>query len=245
MLFREAGMATSRLQTGDRRALLARVPIFSQLEPSEIDSLLGIATTKRLKPRDVLFRKGAEGSQLYVVVQGRLKCSTAGEEGKELVLRIMDPGEVLGDIALLDGNPRSATVTALDAAELLVIQRRDLLPFLRTHPDVAIKLLEAAAERVRRLSTLLEDTQFLNLPSRLARKLLALSDAYGVEADGGTQIELRLSQQDLGEMVGTTRESINKQLRTWTDEGVLTHENRVLTIRNEEVLEDLAQYSIL
>jgi CRP-like cAMP-binding protein len=179
------------------------------------------------------------------VVQGRLKCSTAGEEGKELVLRIMDPGEVLGDIALLDGNPRSATVTALEAAELLVIQRRDLLPFLRTHPNVAIKLLEAAAERVRRLSNLLEDTQFLNLPSRLARKLLALSDAYGVEADGGTQIELRLSQQDLGEMVGTTRESINKQLRTWADEGVLTHENRVLTIRNEAVLEDLAQYSIL
>lgn len=222
------------------RALLQGVPNFAQLEGRELDALLRISNTRELRSREVLFHKGAEGSQLFVIVRGRLKVTTAGEEGKELVLRIMDPGEVIGEIALLDGNPRSATITALEPAELLGIHRRDLLPLLREHPAICIKLLEVVAGRLRTLSQLVEDTTFLNLPSRLARKLLALGHAYGRRGPAGLHIELGLSQQDLGEMVGTSRESVNKQLRVWTEAGVLVMDRRRITIYEELELKRVA-----
>ena len=222
------------------RALLAKVPIFAELEASELEALLRITGQRRLRSREVLFRKGAHSSRTYVIVSGRCRASTAGRDGKELVLRIMDAGEVIGEISLLDGHPRSATVVALEPTELLVIERRDLLPFLHEHPEVAIKLLEVLGSRLRTASELLEDTLFLNLPARLSRKLLALAEAYGREGPAGLHIELRLSQRELGELIGTSRESINKQLRAWTEQGVLTMDRRQVTIHKPQVLEQLA-----
>lgn len=221
----------------DKRRMLERVSIFSQLAPAELDALLQIAASKRLRARETLLRKGDEGSQVYALMRGRLKVTAAGEDGKETVLRILDPGEVLGEIALLDGRPRSATVTALEPSELLVIQRRDLIPFLEQHPKVAIKLLEVVVGLVRSVSAQLEDTVFLNLPARLAKKLLALAETYGSEQPAGIQIDLRLSQHELGEMVGASRESINKQLRTWNAEGILLSERGFITIRDVGALE--------
>ena len=228
----------------DKPKALARVPIFAQLSPAEIEGLAEITATKRLKTREVLFRKGDEGSQAYVILSGRLKVTSAGEDGKETVLRIMDPGEVLGEMALLDGEPRSATLTALERVELLVLQRRDLLPFLEKHPKIGIKLIQAISGRLRSLSAQLEDRVFLNLPNRLARKLLALHDNYGKRQDGAVKIDLKISQGDLGEMVGTSRESINKQLRAWGDEGIATHEKGYITLLDLDKLEELAGYII-
>lgn len=227
------------------RGWLAKVPLFSQLGDGALDSLLHIASTRRLRPREVLFRKGSHGSQTYVIIRGRCRASTAAADGKELVLRIMDAGEVIGEISLLDGHARSATVSALEPTELLVIERRHLLPFLREHPEVAIELLEVLGRRLRTISELLEDTLFLNLPARLSRKLLALAEAYGREGPAGLHIELRLSQQDLGEMIGTSRESVNKQLRAWTEQGVLTMDRRHITIHRPEVLEQLARLAVV
>jgi len=228
----------------DKQKALARVPIFTQLSEAEIGGLAEITATKRLKSREVLFRKGDEGSQAYVILSGRLKVTAAGEEGKETVLRIMDPGEVLGEMALLDGEPRSATLTALERVELLVLQRRDLLPFLEKHPKIAVKLLQSISARLRSISATLEDRVFLNLPNRLARKLLALHDNYGKREDGAVRIDLKVSQGDLGEMVGTSRESINKQLRTWTDEKVAVHEKGYITLLDLDKLEELAGYML-
>lgn len=228
----------------DKRALLEKVSMFSPLEPAELDRLAQITAIKRLRTRQDLFRKGDDGSQAYVIISGRLKISSAGEDGKETVLRIMDPGEVVGEMAMLDGVPRSATATALEPCEFLVIQRRDLIPFLERHPRTAIKLLEAQMARVRALSAQLEDRVFLNLPSRLAKKLLALSDNYGVERPDGITIDLKLSQGELGEMVGTSRESINKQLRAWTEDGVVKSEKGYITIRDPDALEELAGFGL-
>ena len=235
----------SRSHHTDLRSLLKRVPNFFHLEERDLDALLAISATKELQPREVLFRKGAEGSQLFLILRGRVKVTTAGADGKELVLRIMDPGEVIGEIALLDGSPRSATITALEAVELLGIHRGDLLPFLHDHPAMAINLLESVAKRLRTLSELLEETTFLNVPSRLARKLLSLAHAYGRKGPAGLHIELGLSQQELGEMVGASRESVNKQMRAWTEDQVLSMDRRRITIYDESLLEKLARYSIL
>jgi CRP-like cAMP-binding protein len=228
----------------DRRGLLSRISILSPLEPREIDDLLKITITKRLRAGEILFRKGAEGSQAYAVMSGRLKVTASGEDGKEIVLRILDPGEVVGDIALLDSGPRSATVSAIEAAELLVLQRRDFLPFLERRPKVAVKLLARLGGWLRSLSEQLEDTLFLSIRARLAKKILALAASYGEPVAGGTRVTMRLSQSELANMVGATRESVNKELRRFSKHGAIRVENRYITVLDEEALHSASGYDV-
>jgi CRP-like cAMP-binding protein len=157
-----------------------------------------------------------------------------------VVFSILGPGEVFGEVALLGGTPRTATVTAIDPCELLIIDRRDFLSFLRGHPDVAINLLEVLAQRMKRVSEFVEDTLFLNLPLRLAKKLASLSRAYGQPHEQGLRLDLKLSQEEWGDLVGTTRESVNKQLRAWTEEGLITIDHGYIVIHDRSELEKLA-----
>ena len=138
------------------------------------------------------------------------------------------------------GTWRTATVTSIDTSELLIIDRRDFLSFLRSHPDVAIKLLDVLAQRMKRVSELVEDTLFLNLPLRLAKKLCSLSRQYGEPHEQGLRLDLKLSQEEWGDLVGTTRESINKQLRAWTEEGLVTVDHGYIVIHDRKELEKLA-----
>ncbi len=224
----------------DRRDSLARIPLFSRLEAAELDGLLRYSRSQRLAKGEELFHKGDPGSDVYVILSGRLKASTPSGSGSEVTFSIMDPGEVCGELAMLSGEPRSATIEAVEPCELLALGRREFMQFLREQPDVGIKLMGALAGRLQRVSELVEDTLFLNLPARLAKKLLALRDAYGEPTAEGVRIDLKLSQQDLGEMVGTTRESINKQIRAWESEGVLAMARGRVTILDVAALESLA-----
>jgi CRP-like cAMP-binding protein len=228
----------------DRRRLLQGVSIFSGLSDAELDVLLAATHTQRVPEGEVLFRKGEPGRQLYGVVQGRLRIFAVGPDGKEMVFHIADPGDVIGEIALLDSNPRSANVVAIEDAELLVLDRREFLPFLDRHPRVALELAELLAARVRRLSELAEDSILLALRARLAKKLVALARNYGEPAEGGTRIGLKLSQQALGDMVGTSRESINKQLRDWSQRGFVSFERGSLIVRDPRSLEALAHLAL-
>lgn len=228
----------------ERRRLLANVSLFSQLDDAALDGLLKLTSTRHLDEGEILFRKGEPGRQLYGVVQGRLKIYSAGRDGREVVFGLSDPGDVTGEIALLDSEPRSATVVALEPTELLTLDRRDFLPFLERHPRVAIRLAELLAERLRRLSELTEDKTLLALRARLAKKLVALARSYGKPAPDGTLIDLRLPQQALGDMVGTSRESINKQLRTWTQAGLVKSERGYITIRDLDELASLARFAM-
>jgi CRP/FNR family cyclic AMP-dependent transcriptional regulator len=224
----------------ERRALLARVPLFAALDEAHLSALVEATTTKRLKPRDELFHKDDEGTQVYVIASGRLKVVTTSADGTDVVFNILDAGEVVGELPLLAGGRRTATVAALEACELLVLHRRDFLQFLRTHPEAAVSLLAVLAERLTRVSELLEDTVFLNLPARLAKKLLYLCEHYG-EADGeGVRLTLKLSQAELGNLVGTSRESVNKQIRAWSEAGVLEMDRGEIRILRMAELERLA-----
>jgi len=225
----------------DKRKLLASISIFQTLPERDLEPLLEITTTRRLAKREYLCRKGDPGNQLYAIMEGRLRAIAESQEGKDVVFSIMDPGEVIGEIAMLDGEPRSATVQAVEDSTLLTLHRRDLLPFLGSRPAVAIELAEVLARRLRHLSELMEDTQFLTLPSRLAKKLVALSATYGHETPKGLRIELRLPQAELGELVGTSRESINKQLRAWSENGLLQFDRGYITICDRDGLEEMAR----
>jgi CRP-like cAMP-binding protein len=245
----EPEAAAAAGQTGaersvDRRRLLAGVSIFSSLDERALDALVRVTTTRTLEAGEVLFRKGDPGRQLFGVLAGRLKVLTSGADGKDFVMNLCDPGEVIGEIALLDSNPRSATIVAHERSRLLVLDRRDFLPFLERHPRVAIELAELLARRLRRLSELAEDSLLLALQARIAKKLLSLAERYGRPTPEGLLIDLPLSQQELGDMVGASRESINKQLRAWTQEGILLSSTGLFTLRNHAAFEALARLAI-
>lgn len=235
-------MAPSPALTPERkRELLARVPLFQGFGPRELDAVVPAARPVTVAARQEVFHKGDAGSQLYVVIDGRLKALTTSPEGDDVVFNVMGPGEVFGEVALLSESPRSATVRAIERCELLVLDRRDFLAFLKRSPDVAVRMLTVLAERLQRVSEFVEDVQFLNLPVRLAKKLVLFADRYGRDDEGGAvKIDLKLSQEEWGDLVGTTRESINKQMRAWGEEGLIRIDAGYVTLLQPEAIERLA-----
>ena len=225
----------------DKRKLLSQGALFSLLSEEDLDSLTHFTKHKRIPAREVLFHKSEPGNQMCLIVKGRVKLSTVSPEGKEMMFGILEDGDFFGEMSLLDGNERSATATAVTPTELLTIERRDFVPFLERHPRVAIKLLATLAARLRRTDETFEDTFFLNLPARLAKKFLALAEDYGELAGGGIRIGLALSQSEIGNLVCTSRESVNKQMRAWQEEGLIRCEGRHVTLLEPDRLEDLAE----
>jgi CRP/FNR family cyclic AMP-dependent transcriptional regulator len=229
----------------DSRSALAAIGIFEGLSRREIDLLHGITSTKRLRPREVLCRKGDPGSALYAVLRGRLRVFSHGADAKEIVFRFLEAGDVVGEVALFDAQVRSATVEAVEPCELLTLQRRDLLPFLEQQPKVAIKLAAVLARHLRDLSQRVEDEMSLTIPARLARKLLALMRTHGTAVASGTRIDQRLPQHILGELVGATRESVNKQMRLWVGAGAIQVERGFVTVVDPGALEETARFGPL
>ena len=226
-------------QDGDKRSWLADLDLFRKLRADELDRLMPFTRWARHRAQTVLFRKNDPGSSLMVVCEGRVKVCTHGECGKELVLDMFGPGDVFGEIALLDGSPRSADAVTIDECGLLVLDRRDFIPFLRQHPDATVRMLEVLTHRLRRTTELLEDVAFCEGPTRLARRFMRLAEFSGRAVDKGVFVDMALSQQQLGDMVGMTRESINKQLKQWRDQGLIDWNRGYYTITNLEGLSNI------
>lgn len=227
----------------DGRVMLGSIGVFEGLSRRELDLLHAITGTKRLRAREVLFRKGDPGSALYGLLRGRMRVFSSGPDAKEVVFRFLEAGDVLGEVALFDAQVRSATIEAVEPCELLSLQRRDLLPFLEQHPRVAIKLAAVLARNLRELSQRVEDELSLTIPARLARKLLALQRTHGRPVPGGIRIEQRLPQHILGELVGATRESVNKQMRIWVGAGAIQVERGYVTVVDQAALEKTAGFA--
>ena len=232
------------LSADQKRDLLAKVPVFSGFASRELEALVPAARAEQWKPRQEVFHKGDPGSQLYVVVTGRLKALTTSMDGDDVVFNIIGPGEVFGEIALLSEGPRTATIRAIDKCELLVLDRRDFLSFLKKTPDAAVRMLSVLAERIKRASEFVEDTQFLNLPVRLAKKFNDLAASYGRQEGDHIRIDLRLSQEEWGDLVGATRESINKQMKVWSDEGLIRVDSGIVTLLDPGALARLGNLAI-
>jgi len=230
------------LSPEEKRRLLRASSLFQELSDAELDELVPLARHTSVNAREELFHQGDPGSQLYVVVRGRLKVLTTSSQGDEIVFNILGPGEVVGELAVLNQAERTATVKAIDVSELISLHQRDLFRFLQTHPDAGIKLAGILAARVTNLSDLLSDMQFLNLPFRLAKKMTALAHNYGQEQEDGLRIKLRISQEEWGDLVGATRESINKQFRSWTKEGLIHTDRGCIVLDRPEEMKRLAGY---
>jgi len=216
--------------------LKQRSALFAALDEADIRAVLALAHSEHYPAKHVIFREGEEGDRLLVLLEGRVKISLTSPEGKEAILSILEPGQLIGEMSLLDGGDRSATVTAMDACRFLVIWRRDFLSFLEHHPRVALALLQALSLRLRATNDLVGNLSFLNLPARLARILLNLGQQYGKHTGEGIVIGLKLSQEELGNLVGVSRESINRQVRLWVETGTLDYAHGILILKDSDAL---------
>jgi CRP/FNR family transcriptional regulator, cyclic AMP receptor protein len=224
-------------------SLLRGIPLFEGLSSEQLGRVASVAEVRRYPARSVVVRQGEPASELFAVVRGRLKVSSSNADGRDTVLGIMAEGEVFGEIALLDEGLRSATCSAVEPCELLVIARAQFIELLEDAPGIAVKLLLVLSRRLRRLSQRSEDAAFLDVASRLARCLLDLAARFGEARGSGIFVTLKLSQQELGELVGATRESVNKHFGEWTRLRLLSLESGRLLISDVDGLRKVAQLS--
>jgi CRP/FNR family cyclic AMP-dependent transcriptional regulator len=192
--------------------MLRAHPFFKAMGDSVIGQLAPRVVMRKVRKGTALFRKGDIGSRLYVICTGAVRVSAPSEQGKDAIFNLITPGEIFGEIAFLDGGQRTADAVAIENVELMVIERRDFVPILKGHPEIAIRLIEILCGRLRRTSEQVEDIVFLGLPGRLAKALLHLSQNSSTVAP---RKKFRITQRELSQMIGISRESVNKQLRDW------------------------------
>lgn len=222
------------------RAALDGNDLFGGLEPALLDELIAYGSTRTCRAGETIFQREEEGTSLMVVLEGRVKISTFAADGKETVLNFIDPGEVFGEIAVLDGKPRSADATALERTELFELRRRELVPFLERNPAVAIRLLEAVCAKLRHATRMVEDIMFLETGPRVARGLLRLAEEHGRRRGPAIRLDLKLSQRDLGGYVGLARENVNRQLGLFKAQGLVAIEEGFIVLRDEARLRAIA-----
>jgi CRP/FNR family cyclic AMP-dependent transcriptional regulator len=211
-LMSESRQSGAKSRSIDKRSLLLAHPLFGRLGPELVERLSSYAVTKNVKRGVTIFTKGDPGNSLFAVCAGTVKITVPSPEGKDAVFNVIKEGEIFGEIALLDGRPRTADATAMTDCELLMIERRNFVPLVHSHPEIALKLIEVLCERLRHTSEQVEDVTFLDLPGRLAKVLLRLAENAKASPDGG---KIVITQREIGQMIGMSRESTNKQLRIW------------------------------
>ena len=231
----------AKLDRDAGRAALLAAPLFQSMQPGELDEIRRISSERRVRRGQMIFQKGDEGTSMMAVLSGRVRISSVSADGKEVTLNVINPGEVFGEIALLDGKPRSADASATEDTTLLVVDRRHFLPYLQANPDVLLRLMTVLCDRLRRTSIALEEIALFDLPVRLARVLLKLAADYGRQGEEGTRIDIKLSQRDLSNLVASTRESVNKQLRAWQALGILDSRHGRTILLDPQKLADLVE----
>ena len=223
----------------EKRQILESHPLFGKLTPSEIDALITYARIERYPAGREIFAKGSPGRSLMGVLRGSIKISSPSSEGKEIVFRIINAGEIFGEIAVLDGEERSADATAMTDCELMVLHRRDFLHLLESRADLCMIMLKILCRRLRETSEQVEDAMFRHLESRLAKALVLLVEITGLSWVPTAGVELHVSQRELGNMAGGSRESVNKILQNWHRRGLIDLGKSSVFIHGVETLKQL------
>jgi len=213
--------------------ILKMNPMFADLGADELQRISGLCHTQQLGVGEVLFQKGDAGDALFGVRRGQIRIETGASDGSRLTLNFMGPGELFGEVAVLDGQSRTADAMAGEPSELFVLRRADFLAFLEREPRVAIKLIQLLCQRIRWQSERMEESVLQPLPIRLARRLCALADDFGSE--------VHISQEQLGIFVGAARESVNRQLQLWRKDGILDLQRGRILLQNMTKLTAVAR----
>jgi CRP/FNR family cyclic AMP-dependent transcriptional regulator len=221
----------------EKRRLFEGHTLFGKLPPEDLDSLLSHARVEHFPAGREVFAKGAPGRSMMAILTGSVRISAPSPAGHDIVLAILNAGEVFGEIAVLDGQDRTADATAVADSYLLVLDHRDFVPFLERRADLCILFLKLLCQRLRLTDRQVAEAMFGRLEDRMAKALVRL--ASGAERLGNRAVTLRLSQQELAGMVWATRESVNKQLQVWQGAGLLRLGKRLIEIPDLAVIEAL------
>jgi CRP/FNR family cyclic AMP-dependent transcriptional regulator len=234
-------MPTHRLpdlsNTAGKRALLHGHPIFGGLPKKLVEMLAAKATVRAFRRDSTIFSKGDEGTGLYAVMSGTVKISASSIDGREAVFNLIHAREIFGEIALLDGRPRTADAVAMTDCSLMMIDRRDFIPIVHEQPEVAIKLVELLCARLRWTSEQYEEIMFLDFPGRLAKTLLRLAEKIGATSD---RKDVAITQREISNFLGRSRETTNKQLRAWARHGVVALKRGRVVVLQPEALAAVA-----
>ncbi|KHL15098.1 CRP-like cAMP-binding protein [Mumia flava] len=210
--------------------VLRQAPLFSGLDDEAAESLGSKMTSGHLRRSEVLFHEGDEGDRLYIVTDGKIKLGRSSADGRENLLAILGPGQMFGELSLFDPGPRSATATAVTECELESLGHDELTKWLEEHPNVSRALLGQLASRLRRTNDVVADLVFSDVPGRVAKALMDLSNRFGRKADDGIHVHHDLTQEELAQLVGASRETVNKALADFAMRGWLRLEPRSVVI---------------
>jgi len=221
--------------------VLRQAPLFQALDEEAATALRASMTTTKLRRGEVLFHEGDTGDKLYLVTDGKVKLGRTSSDGRENLLAILVPGEMFVELSLFDPGPRSATVTAVTDSAFLSLSHEDLLKWLEGRPAVAHGLLAQLAGRLRKTNEVVADLVFSDVPGRVAKALLDLSARFGRTADDGVHVHHDLTQEELAQLVGASRETVNKALADFVSRGWLRLEPRSVVILDLERLSHRAR----
>lgn len=210
--------------------MLGAVPLFHDLPDEDLAALADSVRVRRYRRGEVVFHQGDPGDALYILVSGRIKISSPSETGVEAILATLQPGEFFGALALLDGAPRSASATAVDGTEVMILPRSTFRRLLNEHGAIRDHVLAALAGEVRRLTYHVEELHFLDIAGRLAARLVRLAEGAPPDADGAIRIAGPITQGELAAMVGSTRQSVNRLLGFLTEDGLIRQEREAIVI---------------
>lgn len=214
--------------------------LFAGLDDESTSALLKFMKPRSLRRGTVLFREGDSGNELYIVSSGKLKVGRESPDGRENLLSVVGPGEMIGELTLFDPGTRSTTVTAVSQAELLSLEHNDLMTWLKDRPQAAMNLLRALAQRLRRTNDTVGDLVFSDVPGRVAKALLDLAQRFGKQGPDGILVAHDLTQEELAQLVGASRETVNKALADFAARGWLRLEARAVVILDQERLSNRA-----
>jgi CRP-like cAMP-binding protein len=216
--------------------VIRKAPLFTALDDAASASLLANMVSVKISKGSVLFAEGDGGDQLYVIAEGKLKLGTSSGDGRENLLSILGPGEMFGELSLFDPGPRTSTATAVTDVKLLSLGQEKLLPWLAENPKVALQLLARLAQRLRRTNEAVGDLVFSDVPGRVAKALIDLGERFGKKTEEGLFVHHDLTQEELAQLVGASRETVNKALADFAGRNWLKLDGRAVLITDFERL---------
>ena len=216
--------------------VVRRAPLFATLDDADAAEVMATMTPVRMERGDVLFNEGDQGDRLYVITEGKIKLGRSSTDGRENLLAILGPSEMLGELSLFDPGARTATATAVAETQLIGLGNEQLSQLLGAHPRIAGTLLSALARRLRRTNENLADLVFTDVPGRVAKALLELSQRFGRPVEDGVMVAHDLTQEELAQLVGASRETVNKALADFAQRSWLRLEGKSVIILDRERL---------
>jgi CRP-like cAMP-binding protein len=220
--------------------LLKTKSVIGPLPDTVLSELIVRARTAKFAKGAAVYRRGDASDSLLIIVSGRIKIFNVATNAREIVLNVLGPGDLVGELGALDGQPRSADAAALEACEGLLFLRRDILPALESHPKAMLQVVVALSKKLRQLSAMAE-AGLLQMASKAASGLLVLANQHGRPVDGGMLIDVRLSQRDLGNYIGLSRENTSRELGRLKDEGLIRIDGALITILDMNALREFAE----